>query len=142
MPVWIESTHGRSISLISRLPPSISRPILQLPAVQNLDGVHQRGEWVVEHGGQHAAHLGGAVVGLHAGQDQIVVALAERTPSRSWRCPAIGPFESLVRKQHAMVRAHGHLAAQDLFVVFAATVDDGDVAAELVAPNCRASSTA
>ena len=43
------------------------------------------------------------------------------------------PAEGVVGDQRGLVRAHGQFAAQDLFVVFAADRDHGDVAADAVA---------
>ena len=38
------------------------------------------------------------------------------------------PVKAVVRDQNTVIGAHGHLAAQDLFVVVAANRDHGDVA--------------
>ena len=92
----------------------------------HLDRSHQRRERIVQHGRQHPAHLGRPVVGLDPGQDQVEIPLLDEGLQDGGNAPAVRSIEGFIGKQHGVFGAHGHLAAQDLFVILAAHRGHGD----------------
>ncbi|HLZ40103.1 MAG TPA: hypothetical protein VKQ11_04035 [Candidatus Sulfotelmatobacter sp.] len=74
--------------------------------------------------------MGPAIFCLHAGQDQVVLALLHKC-LQDRRDPApVRSREIRIAEQNPVAGAHRHLAAQDLFVIFPAYRDHADRAAD------------
>lgn len=128
IPVWIDNTQGRSISYLAAAPFDFATH-LQLVAINDLDGIHQRGEGIVEQRGQHSTDLRAAVLGLHPGEDEVKFLFLRVAFENGRNAPGVGAVKSLVEKKHALLGTHGHLTAQNLLVFVAANRGDGHLAA-------------
>ena len=86
---------------------------------------------IIQQRRQHAADLRATVLGLNAGQNQVVMTLLHEGLQDGGDAFAVRSVEGLIGEQHALVGAHRHLTAQHFFVILAAYRGDGDVAAGL-----------
>src|SRR5215469_3836756 len=106
-------------------------PDLQLVVVKNLDGVHERGERVIEHGREHSSDLRRPILSLNAGKDEVILAFRHERLKDGGDASPIGFVKMRIGKQNAMGGAHGHFSTQNLFVVFSADGDNADTPTDL-----------
>src|ERR1022692_3516297 len=89
-------------------------------------------EWIIQQRRQHSAYLSRSVLGLDSGEDQVVMALLDEGREDRGDAFAVRSAEGIVGEQHAVLGSHGHLPAQNLFVIVAADRDDCNVAARVL----------
>src|SRR4029079_11487527 len=92
----------------------------QCLTVEDLDGIHQGCEWIVQHRSKHSTNLSGPILGLYASKNELVVALLDERFQDCRDSTAIRAGKEMVGEQYPVCRSHSHLSAQNLFVLIIA----------------------